>query len=129
MASHAQDNSCTDLGPGSSLETRGLIFVDENLLAVLLRQGDELAKLFARKRLGKLVNLPPARRESLIKTLSSWLAHQRSIPTIAAELHVHPQTVRYRVAQLRELLGDALEEPDARFELEVALHVSELTQD
>jgi DNA-binding PucR family transcriptional regulator len=34
---------------------------------------------------------------------------------------VHPQTVRYRVRQLRELFGEALEEPDGRFELALAL--------
>jgi DNA-binding PucR family transcriptional regulator len=36
-------------------------------------------------------------------------------------LHVHPQTARYRIAKLRELLGDQLDDPDARFELELAL--------
>ena len=34
---------------------------------------------------------------------------------------MHPQTVRYRVKQLRELFGDALEDPEARFELGLAL--------
>jgi DNA-binding PucR family transcriptional regulator len=40
---------------------------------------------------------------------------------MAAELGVHPQTVRYRLRQLRELFGTALEDPDARFELALAL--------
>jgi DNA-binding PucR family transcriptional regulator len=40
---------------------------------------------------------------------------------VAAELHVHPQTVRYRVARLRELLGQRLESAEGRFELEMAL--------
>jgi PucR C-terminal helix-turn-helix domain len=117
------------LAQAGALESRGLVSVSENLLAVLLLQDSELAQMFARQRLGKLVDLPPARRQSLLETLSSWLAHQRHVPTIAAELHVHPQTVRYRLGQLRELLGDDLEKPEARFELEVALRVSELTQD
>jgi DNA-binding PucR family transcriptional regulator len=39
----------------------------------------------------------------------------------AAELFVHPQTVRYRLGRLRDLFGAALEDPDARFELELAL--------
>jgi DNA-binding PucR family transcriptional regulator len=34
---------------------------------------------------------------------------------------VHPQTARYRRTRLRELLGDQLDDPDARFELELAL--------
>ena len=45
---------------------------------------------------------------------------------MAAALHVHPQTVRYRVARLRELLGDQLDDPDARFELEIALRTHRL---
>ena len=42
---------------------------------------------------------------------------------MAAELHVHPQTARYRVARLRELLGAQLDDPEARFELELALRL------
>jgi len=36
-------------------------------------------------------------------------------------LGLHAQTARYRLSRLRELLGDALDDPDARFELELAL--------
>ena len=32
-----------------------------------------------------------------------------------------PQTVGYRVGRLRELFGEALEDPDARFDLEIVL--------
>jgi DNA-binding PucR family transcriptional regulator len=38
-------------------------------------------------------------------------------------LHVHPQTVRYRLGQLRELFGDALDEPEQRFALMLALRL------
>jgi DNA-binding PucR family transcriptional regulator len=40
---------------------------------------------------------------------------------VAKALHVHPQTVRYRLARLRELFGSRLDDPDGRFELELAL--------
>ena len=40
---------------------------------------------------------------------------------VAAALHVHPQTVRYRVAQLRELFGEALDDPGSRYELLLVL--------
>ena len=38
-----------------------------------------------------------------------------SVPEVARAIHVHPQTVRYRLNQLRELFD--LEDPEARFEL------------
>jgi len=43
------------------------------------------------------------------------------LQAVAEQLHVHPQTVRYRLARLRELFGTRLDDPDGRFELELAL--------
>jgi hypothetical protein len=40
---------------------------------------------------------------------------------VADELHVHPQTVRYRLTQLRELFGSALDDPATRAALLLAL--------
>ncbi len=56
-----------------------------------------------------------------VDDLHAWLREQGRTEAVARELHVHPQTVRYRLARLRELFGDVLERPDGRFELEVAL--------
>jgi DNA-binding PucR family transcriptional regulator len=93
----------------------------EHLATVILLQDDELARAFVAERLAPLEALPDAERERLIETLAAWLAHQRHTPGIAAELHIHPQTVRYRIGKLRELLGDALDTADGRFELGLAL--------
>jgi DNA-binding PucR family transcriptional regulator len=40
---------------------------------------------------------------------------------MAGELHVHPQTVSYRLARLHELFGADLEDPDVRARLLLAL--------
>ena len=40
---------------------------------------------------------------------------------MSAELFVHPQTVSYRLNRLRQLLGDDLDDPTARFELLLVL--------
>lgn len=95
--------------------------VDDHLAAMLVLGDLELAGELSRARLAALEALRPLERERLIETLSAWLAHQRHVPAIAGALHVHPQTVRYRVARLRELLPGALDSPDGRFELELAL--------
>ena len=82
-----------------------------------------------RARLAPLDELGDRERQRLLDTLEAWLDYQRHIPRVAAQLHVHPQTVRYRLAKLRELLGDQLERADERFELELALRVKNLIQD
>jgi hypothetical protein len=68
-----------------------------------------------------LAGLRPAARQRLGETLRSWLLHQGRRDAVAADLHVHPQTVRYRMGQLRELYGVRLEDPRLVFELLLAL--------
>lgn len=59
--------------------------------------------------------------EKLRETLRSWLLHHGRREEIAAELYVHPQTVRYRMQQLREVYGDRLEDPTWVLRLTIAL--------
>ena len=67
---------------------------------------------------------PTTQRERLTATLHAWLDRPGQVQAVAATLGVHPQTVRYRLARLRELFGERLEDPDARFELALALRVA-----
>jgi hypothetical protein len=104
------------------VERGGLVVADEHLPALLLHGGDRsLAADLAAGALAPLDELRPGARGRLRATLRAWLDHPGQVTRVAGELHVHPQTVRYRVAQLRELFGDRLEDPDARFELALAL--------
>ncbi|MGZ4288348.1 MAG: helix-turn-helix domain-containing protein, partial [Solirubrobacteraceae bacterium] len=50
---------------------------------------------------------------------------QGRLGPVAKRLGVHPQTVRYRLARLRELFGEALDDPDERFWLELALRAGD----
>ncbi len=69
--------------------------------------------------------LRPSTAANLADTLRSWLLHQGHRDAVAADLFVHAQTVRYRMTQLRELYGDALDDPRTILELTVALGVPE----
>ena len=55
-----------------------------------------------------------------------WLQSGGNAREVARRLHVHPQTARYRMRQLALLFGVELHEPDARFELEIALRAEQL---
>jgi hypothetical protein len=99
-----------------------LVVADEHLPALLLHGGDgALATDLAARALAPLDDLRPSARGRLRTTLRAWLDHPGQVTRVAGELHVHPQTVRYRVAQLRELFGERLDDADARFELALAL--------
>src|ERR671922_250140 len=83
-----------------------------------------LADDLAASRLAPLASLPDGPRARLTETLRAWLDRPGQVQAVAAELGVHPQTVRYRLRQLRELFGTRLEDPEARFELALALRVA-----
>jgi len=91
-------------------------------LADLVLQSDPEARADLRARvLAPLADLRPATAEKLTDTLRSWLLHHGRRDDIAAELFVHPQTVRYRVGQLREVYGDRLDDPAFVLDATIAL--------
>jgi hypothetical protein len=99
-----------------------LVVADDHLAELLLHGGDTtLAADLAARVLAPLADLRPKSAARLRETLAAWLDHPGQVQAVAERLHVHPQTVRYRVAQLRELFGERLDDPDARFELALAL--------
>ena len=99
----------------------GLHAADDHLPRLLLAEDPALVEDLARLRLAPLDALSPAARARLEQTLLAYLRQRGNGPRMAADLGIHPQTVRYRLARLRELLGPALDDPEARFELEVVL--------
>jgi hypothetical protein len=104
------------------LRPRGALLVAEDHLADLLLAADPaLAAELAASRLAPLDELADGPRARLRETLAAWLDRPGQVQAVAAALDVHPQTVRYRVRQLRDLFGERLEDPDARFELSLAL--------
>ncbi len=96
----------------------------EARLAELVLRADETALADLRAQaLAPLADLSASAREKLTETLRSWLLHQGRRDAVAAELFVHPQTVRYRMTQLRELYGARLEDPGTVLALVLALGV------
>ena len=100
------------------------IAVDEHLAALALFGARGPMQELAARRLVALDNLKGRTRERMRETLRAYLDHRGSAAAMAADLHLHPQTVRYRLRQLRELLGEDLDDPESRFELELALRAA-----
>ena len=100
-----------------------LVVAEDHLATLLLSSDRALAADLAASRLAPLATLAAGPRARLTETLRAWLDRPGQVQAVAAELGVHPQTVRYRLRQLRELFGTRLEDPEARFELSLALRV------
>jgi DNA-binding PucR family transcriptional regulator len=94
---------------------------EEHLADLVLAADPEAVEDLRNQVLAPLDALRPATRQKLAETLRTWLLHQGRRDDIAAALFVHPQTVRYRMGQLRELYGDRLEDPATIRDLTIAL--------
>ena len=101
----------------------GIIWCEDHLPTLVLLADTDLAATLSRAALAPLRPLRPEQADRLGRTLLAWLESADDANAAARRLHVHPQTIRYRLRQLSELFGDALTEPDARFRLLIALRV------
>ena len=84
---------------------------EANLVELVLQADDSARADLRAQVLAPLDGMRPATVEKLTDTLRCWLLHQGRRDDVAAALFVHPQTVRYRMGQLRERYGDRLEDP------------------
>jgi hypothetical protein len=101
----------------------GLVLARQRAGELLLRSDPRLAAELAAECLAPLRRLSAGSRARMTETLRAWLAEQGRLTAVAERLGVHPQTARYRLARLRELFGAALEDPEQRFWLEMALRI------
>jgi PucR C-terminal helix-turn-helix domain len=98
---------------------------DDHLVTLIVTADPDALHDLRARALEPLAELRPATAERLTETLRAWLLHQGRRDDVAAALNVHPQTVRYRMTQLREMFGARLTDPDATLELIVALTLDE----
>jgi hypothetical protein len=98
------------------------VFDTERHLTQIVLGADRAALADLREAsLAPFADVPEGTAERLAETLRAWLLLQGRRELVAESLHVHPQTVRYRMGQIRELFGDRLQDPDEVLALLIAL--------
>lgn len=115
-------------GPARDGEQVQPVFAEDHLAALALRGEAGALAILTERRLAPLARMRQTEQSRLLVTLRSWLRHWGSRTAVARELVVHPQTVSYRVGRLREVFGDVLDDPTARFELLMVLESGHLRQ-
>ena len=103
-----------------------IVHCDEQLATLVLLADGELARVLSGQLLAPLRRLRPDQADRLAETLLAWLESADNAGVAASRLHVHPQTVRYRLRQITDLFGERLSDPESRFALQVALRVRRL---
>lgn len=94
-------------------------------LLLLAAVPEELRQSFRSRVLGPVLEYDAAHRSELVRTLRVFLRHSGSWAQTAAELHVHVNTLRYRIGRIAELTGRDLSSFPDRVDLYLALDQSE----
>lgn len=106
----------------------GVVWCAACMTQLLVFSDEELLLMFATGLLKPLDELSPAQQERLAGTMLAWLENWGNTIATARSLHVHPQTVRYRLRQINELFPEDLQDPDKRFALEIALRAHQVVR-
>jgi DNA-binding PucR family transcriptional regulator len=80
---------------------------------------------FARDVLGPLLDYDAQHRGELVRTLSAYLHYHGSHKQSARMLHLHTNTVAYRMARIETITGLDLSDPDDRLVAHVAIKIVE----
>lgn len=78
---------------------------------------------FVRDMLGPVLDLPEHKARELLETLDVVYRCKGRIADAAADLHLHQNSVRYRLARIEELTGFSLDVPADRMQLELAMRL------
>jgi hypothetical protein len=94
---------------------------EQHLTALVLRADPAALADLRQRNLAPLAGLSEAAATRLTTTLRSWLLHLGRRADVAEDLGIHPQTVAYRMAQVRERFGADLDDPEVVAALVLAL--------
>jgi PucR family transcriptional regulator, purine catabolism regulatory protein len=89
----------------------------------LTAESDDIAALAAEV-LGSVVQYDAAHAGELVPSVRVWLDHDRHTERAANALHIHPNTLRYRVQRFEEITGRSLSSTASLAEVWLALRAT-----
>ena len=124
--SRASDEALRTVNAATRLQRHSEVVTFESLgIHRLLLQLPDLAELraFVDDVLGELVRYDAAHGSHLVETLAALFHDGPNVRSVAEALHVHPNTVTYRLRRISEITGLDLASHRDRLTAQVALEI------
>jgi hypothetical protein len=113
--------------PGTAREPELQVATRDDVhgLSLVLRLSDIAASdpVCAGGPLARLEAYDLEHQSNLVETLDCWLQRFGDVTSTADRLHVHKNTLRYRLRRIEEVSGVTLDDPEERFELMLEFRV------
>ena len=81
---------------------------------------------FYRETLGPLLNQDTRHDGTLIETLEGFFRCNSNLSETARTMHLHRNSLLYRLGRIEEILGKSLDDPELRLSLQIALKIHHL---
>lgn len=109
------------------VESRPLYFGDLSVYRLLfqLEHSPELDS-FCHEILGTLLEYDRAQKSNLVGTLSAYFGQRGNLAKTARTLHLHRNSLNYRIRRIREITHWDLENPETRLSIQLALRAQRL---
>jgi PucR family transcriptional regulator, purine catabolism regulatory protein len=125
---HAYDNAkqCLEMGKVIDGQSHSNIthYEDLGILRVTsLAQSPGGWERFCQEMIGNLLSYDRQYGTELVKTLRIYLEQSQNSAETARLLHIHYNTLRHRLDCIKGLIGDVLEIPQRRLNIEIALQI------
>jgi purine catabolism regulator len=129
---YEQAEQSLELGRVFQGEAVSVVYHYEDLgLFRIVSLADSSARLqaFCRDTIGALIEYDNEKGTDLCHTLRVLLEQHQNLTQTAKLLHVHYNTLRYRIDRIKRILGDVLDDPQQRLAIELALQFYRLADD
>jgi purine catabolism regulator len=103
---------------------RGLVLYGDDTTGRWLPEDPDTLAALVDYVLGKVLAYDGAHHSSLLASVRTWLEHNRHMRDAAAALHIHPNTLAYRLRRFSELSGRDLDSSAAFAEVWLAIRAA-----
>ena len=131
--SYKQAKTCIDFIRSSGVQDALFIWTKLGIMRLLIatannKANQEEIKDYIDQYLGGLKQLTPQECSRQLETLEVLLKHGWNLKSAAKDMHVHYNTIRYRLKTLSQLIPVDLDNPETRVEIHIALKLYQLNK-
>ena len=110
-------------------ENKVLSYTDLGVQRLILQNSEEELKDFIQEVLGPLLEYEQARKGDLLTTLFVFLESNQNGKIAAETLHVHPNTLNYRIKRIEDILSIDLTDSKQLLNVHLAINVYQYIKD
>ncbi|ARF16286.1 helix-turn-helix domain-containing protein [Sporosarcina ureae] len=118
--SFKEAEKCITFMKNYHFEERALSYTDLGIQRFILRNSEEELLDFVHEVIGPLIQYEQARKGDLLQTLLTYFRQNQNIKRTAVALHVHTNTLNYRLKRIEEILSTDLTDGQQLFNIQLA---------